>query len=144
MHDSLFARAQVVEADTELGAVLPHHLDLKLGVRVGNRQRTAGGWHVMVHRRERALGASHRASGLQQSFEGLWRGHLVHHVQIDIKQRRLSGGLSDHMRIPNYFKKRLRCHRGETCPPEYTSEDKGLADRARPRKALTTLVRRPL
>src|SRR5215475_3466046 len=84
VHDPLFRGTEVIQADTELRAVPPHHFDLKPGVGVGDRQCTVGSRHVMVHRCEGALRASHLASGLHKSLEGLWRSHLVHQMQIDV------------------------------------------------------------
>jgi hypothetical protein len=41
----------------------------------------------------------------------------MHQMQIDIKQGRLTGGLKDNVRIPNFVKKRLRRHQNEILPP---------------------------
>jgi hypothetical protein len=42
-------------------------------------------------------------------------------MQIDIKQGRLPGGLKNHVRIPNFLKKRLRRHQNESCLQKLTS-----------------------
>ena len=55
----------------------------------------------MVDGRNRALRLAHAAAGFAQSVEGLRRCDLVDQVQINVKQRRLPGGDTDHVLVPN-------------------------------------------
>jgi len=61
--DALSDFSEVEEPDAEVAAILAHHVDLRLRVEVGNRQRTIGGRDIMVERREGAIEPSDFAAG---------------------------------------------------------------------------------
>ena len=98
--DALIAVVEVVEANTEVLAVLPQGIDLLLGDLVGDRQRAAGGRHVVVDRGHGPLGPPHLPSGEPQRFEGLGAGHLVDELQVDIQDRLLALFAMHDMAVP--------------------------------------------
>src|SRR5207237_979619 len=54
---------------------------------LGSDLRAVGG-HVVVGRRERAVGPAHPAPGHPEAVESLRRGDLVDHVQVDVDEAR--------------------------------------------------------
>ena len=69
--DTLLDFPEVEEPDTEVAAILAHHLDLYFRVRVSNGQRTIGRRDVMVQGRKGALRAADFAASERQSLKGL-------------------------------------------------------------------------
>src|SRR6185503_14961986 len=61
VHDPLPPAAGRVERDAELGAVPLERLELRLREQIRDRPLLRG--HVVVHRRDRQVGAAHGASG---------------------------------------------------------------------------------
>ena len=90
------AMARVVYGElfyAEFLAVVVEELDLDLGDRIDDtlhptRTLTGGGRHVMVRRRHVGARTPGFAAGQAQPFEGLWRGHFMQEVQVDVDQRR--------------------------------------------------------
>ena len=61
----------------------------------------AGGRHVVVHRRDREVGAPHAAAREAQPVERLRRRHLVHEVEIDVEEIGLALGVMDDVVRPD-------------------------------------------
>ncbi len=92
VHDPLQGVAHAVEADPELLAVRRKRLDLLAGDRVGDAELEADGRDVVVHRRDRELGAADGATVHSQPVERLGGGDLVHEVQVDVEEVGLTVG----------------------------------------------------
>src|SRR5579875_1268553 len=107
VNNALTATVNAVEGNAELLAVPLQSLHLGAGDGVGHREVAIGCRHVMVHCRHREIGAAHLTSGQSQAFEGLWRGHFMYEMQVNIEQRRLALCLSYHMSLPDFFKHRF-------------------------------------
>ena len=86
VHDALAAMSAAVAADAELLAVAVERVELLLRELVADRLRERRRRHVVVGRRERAVGAAHRAAREAQPVEGLRARHLVDEVQVDEQQ----------------------------------------------------------
>ena len=86
VHDALAVVAHGVQRHTEVGAVVPQHLQLAARHQVGHRSADVGGGHVVVLGGHREVGAAHRAPGHAQPVEGLRGGDLVDEVQVDEQQ----------------------------------------------------------
>ena len=88
VHDPLALGAERVDGDAELRAVALERLDLHARELVldARRDRRAVGRRVVVGRRERAVGAAHRAPGQAQAVERLRARDLVDEVQVDVEQ----------------------------------------------------------
>ncbi len=71
-------------------AVLPQGIDLLLGDLIGDRQRAAGGRHVVVDGGHGPLGPPDLPAGEPQRFEGLGAGHLMDELQVDVQDRLLA------------------------------------------------------
>ena len=99
VHDPLAPAAGRVERDAELGAVPLERLELRFREQIRDRPLLRG--HVVVHRRDRQVGATHGASGHPEAVEGLRRGDLVDQMEVDEEQRRLAGGLGDDVAFPD-------------------------------------------
>jgi hypothetical protein len=76
--------------DAELGSVGPQRVDLLAGDRIGDRLVDVRGGDVVVLGRQGEVGSTHGASGEAEPVEGLRRGDLVHQVQVDVEQVRLT------------------------------------------------------
>ncbi len=71
VHDALAAMSPAVAADAELRAVAVERLELELRELVADRLGERGRRHVVIGRRERAVGAADRAPRHPQPVEGL-------------------------------------------------------------------------
>src|SRR5262249_5080368 len=83
--------------------------------RVGNRSVVRG--NVVVHGREREIGASHSPTRKPQAVEGLRRGHLVDQMQVDVDECRLGPLLSHEVALPDPIQQRLPHYSAETLMP---------------------------
>jgi hypothetical protein len=101
VHDAGAGIAHRVAADAELRAVAREHVDLRGRDRIGERLVEAGRRDVVVHRRDREIGAAHRAPFEPETVERLGRGHLVHEVEVDEQQLRLAGRRADDVGLPH-------------------------------------------
>jgi hypothetical protein len=102
--DPLVTGARSVEADAELLRVRAQGVELRLRHRI--RDRPGQGRDVVVHRRDRQLGAPHRSAREPQPLECLGGGDLVHEVQVDVEQRRLALLLQDDVGVPDLLEER--------------------------------------
>ena len=101
VHNPLLGRVHIEQLHAEVFAILLQGCDLARCDRIGDRGPARLGRNVMVDGRHRALRLAHATAGCPQSVESLRRGDLVDQVQINVKQRRLPGGDTDHMLLPN-------------------------------------------
>jgi hypothetical protein len=111
VHDALPLRAQRVQLDAEVGAVLLQLGDLRgrgvvqdgdLPLLVPGRRGRG-----VIHRRHGALGAPHLQVALAQPREGLRRGDLVDEVQVDVQDGRRVGRRGAHeVRVPDLLEQR--------------------------------------
>ena len=79
-------------------------VELRLRERVADRAELRR--DVVVHRRDRQVGAAHRPAGEPQRLERLRARHLVDEVQVDVEQRRLARPLVDDVRLPDPLEQR--------------------------------------
>ena len=106
MHDALSGVPHGMQCDVELNTVFGQLLHLLTRhfvgdqVDVGHVQARDVGGHVVVHGGQRELRATYGAPRHTEPVEGLGRRHLVHQMQVDEQQIRLTGGLADEMLIP--------------------------------------------
>ena len=101
MDDSLVGIVEVIESDSELFAVVPQRIDLLSRDHIGDGQGSIGGWDIVVGGGDGPLGAAHLASGEPKTFKSLSAGHLVHQVQIDVKDGLFSSFVMDHVLVPD-------------------------------------------
>ena len=104
--DALAPAARRVERDAELLAVRAQRVELGTRERIGDRPRERR--DVVVHRRDREVGAAHRSAGEPQPVERLRRRHLVDQVQVDVEERGLARRLVDDVALPDPVEQRLR------------------------------------
>ena len=90
--DALARVVHRVQADAELGAVLPQRLHLGAAHRIGDRQQRVGGRDVVVLGGQRQVRPPHAAAVQPQPVEGLRRGDLVDEVEVDVEQVRVRPG----------------------------------------------------
>ena len=107
VHDPLPVRLDSVEADAKVVGVLLERLYLLARYLVLDEQ-AVDRRHVVVDRRDSEVRAAHGAAGQAQALKRLRRRHLVHEVQIDIKERRLAGLLAHDVRVPDLVEHRSR------------------------------------
>ncbi len=139
VHDALFGRAEVEQAHPELAAVAAHHFDLRRRIGIGDRLGAVGGRNVVILGAEGAVERAHPASAVAQGLEGLRRRHLVHQVQIDIKQGGFAGLLADHVALPDFFEKRLSRHDGNSPLIQINAEPSIMPPRPAPSNMLRRL-----
>ena len=111
--DALAPAAGRVERDAELLAVRAQRLELGARERIGDRPGERR--DVVIHRRDREVGAAHRAARETQPVERLRRGDLVDQVEVDVEERGLARRLVDDVALPDPVEQRLR-HRGNGSP----------------------------
>jgi hypothetical protein len=99
--DPLVRRAEPVERDPELPAVLLQLLDLGRRHRVEDRQAARVRRDGVVGRRDRLLRVTDSQPTRAKSREGLGTRHLVNEVEIDRQDARSSGVLDDDMVVPD-------------------------------------------
>ena len=104
--DPLAPAAGRVERDAELVAVPPQRVELLLGERV--HRRVVAGRDVVVHRRDRQVGAADAPPGEPQALERLRRGDLVDEVKVDVEQVGAALGALDDVALPDLLEQRLR------------------------------------
>src|SRR5579885_3018989 len=91
VHDSLLARAEVEQGDTELAAVLAHHVDLQARIGIGDRLKLIDRRDIVIEGCKRAAQLADLAARVAQRLERLRRSDFVDQVEIDIEKRGLSG-----------------------------------------------------
>ena len=99
--DPLVGRAEAVERDPELRAVLVELADLVGGHRVEDRQAARVGRGGVVGRGDRQLGPAHREAALAKPGERLRARDLVDQVQVDGEDGRRVGLLDDDVVVPD-------------------------------------------
>ena len=104
--DAFAPAARRVQGNAELLAVRAQRLELSARERIGDRTRERR--DVVVHRRDREVGAAHGAAGETQPVERLRRRDLVDQVEVDVEERRLARRLVDHVALPDPVEQRLR------------------------------------
>ena len=104
-----------MQLDPELLAVRAQCVELGLRHRVCHRSRQ--GRDVVVHRRDGELGPANPAAGEPQPLERLGRGDLVHEVEVDVEQRRLTGLVENDVPVPDLVEQAPSRHQAtSTCP----------------------------
>ena len=86
VHDALAPVAHPVVRDAELLHVARERVELLARDVVLDRAREVPRRHVVVGRRDRAIGPPHRAAGEPQPLERLRARDLVDEVQVDVEQ----------------------------------------------------------
>ncbi len=104
--DALVAVVEIVKADAEILAILPQSIDLLPGDFVGNRQRSAGGRHVMIDGRHRSLRPPDLSPRKPQALEGLRAGYLVDELQVDVQDRLFAAFRMDNVIVPDFLEHR--------------------------------------
>ena len=93
----------------KLGCITGQHFDLNTRFLVGNSGRTVCGRDIVVRHCKRAVRRTHRAAGIAQPFKGLWTGHFMNKVPVNIDQTGAIILAMHNMRIPDFVKKGLWC-----------------------------------
>ena len=110
MHNSLARVIHEKFGYTQFGTVLVQGFHLHPGHRIRNTRGTVSGWNIMVRDRQDRIRAPGLAPGQAQSLKGLWRGHLMNKVAINIDQRRAIIVLPDQVCIPEFVVECLAGH----------------------------------
>ena len=97
--DALARRPPGIDRDAELLRVLREGIHLPGTRRVGHG--TVGRGDVVVHRRDREVGATHAAAGEPEGFERLRAGHLMDEMEIDVEEIRLAGRSMHDVALPD-------------------------------------------
>ncbi len=105
VHDALAGGAPGIERDAELVGVGLQRLHLLRADLVGHR--AVGRRHVVVHRRDREVGAANGAIVHAQALERLRARHLVHEMQVDVEEVGLAVGAMHDMAFPYLLSQRL-------------------------------------
>ena len=100
MHDAPLWVIEIKNWDVELLTVDLQLVQLFVCQVISQRQGQAGCRGGVIHACESAIGPAGSQSSLPQFGECLWRGDLVHQVQIDIKDCRCFRFLCYDMSIP--------------------------------------------
>ena len=74
--------------------------------RIGDRQMACRCRHVVIDGREGQIRAANLPPGKPQPLECLGRGHFMHQVAIDVKQRAAIVQLADDVRVPDLVEER--------------------------------------
>jgi hypothetical protein len=107
MYDASLWVIEIKNWDVELLAVDLQLLQLFISQVICQWQSQAGSWGGVIHGCESAIGPADSQSSLPQFGECLWRGDLVHQVQIDIKDCRCLRFLCYDMSIPELLEESL-------------------------------------
>ena len=99
--DALVGRADAVERDAELGAVVGQHLDLGGGHGVGDRQAPIMGRDRVVGGRHGLAGPADPQPASAQAGECLRAGDLVDEVQVDAQDGRGARLVADDVVVPD-------------------------------------------
>ena len=84
------------------------------------RRSSDGRRNVVVDGGEGQVGAAHFAASEAKAFESLWRGDLVHEVQVDVEQRGLALGGTHDVCVPDFIEECLRVDIGpQGLKPEF-------------------------
>ena len=109
MDDPLVRRADAVERDAELAAVVLQALHLGRGDLIGDREAAVGGRDRMVGGGDGLPRAPHTEAALAQAVEGLRARHLVDEVQVDAEDVGGSiGALGNDVLVPDLLDDRSR------------------------------------
>src|SRR4051794_16472947 len=108
VNDALAYRSPLVEIYPELLAVLSKRLHLLSGDLVPYRKPYLRRRHVVVHRGERKVWATHLAPREPQSLEGLRGGHLMDEMEVHVEEIRLSLRAPYYVLLPYLLYQRLR------------------------------------
>ena len=92
---------RVVERHAELFTVGAQRFDLLLRQRVRIRLNPGVGRDVVVLRREGEIRPTHLTTAEAKSLERLRRRHLMHEVEVDVQQVRLSHRAADQVFVPD-------------------------------------------
>ncbi len=84
-------------------------LDLLARDRIGDAELEADGRDVVIHRRDRELGAAHATTVHAQPVERLGRRHLVDEMEVDVEEVGLARRMVDDVLLPQLLAQRL-CH----------------------------------
>ncbi len=103
MDDAAMGARHAMQGDAELGGIRLHLPDLRRRQRVGDRHVQRGRRNRVIHRGDGPLGTTHLQPALAKTAESLWRGHLVHEVEVDVEDRRRIGSFGNDVRLPDLF-----------------------------------------
>ena len=112
VHDALPAVAEPVVRDAELLDVARQGVELLPRDLVLDGAGEIPRGHVVVGRRNGAIGPAHGAPGEPQAFEGLRARNLVDEMQVDIEQV-----AAERMLIPDFLVCGARSHPGSLAGP---------------------------
>jgi hypothetical protein len=101
-----------IVVDPEILGVLVQRRHLDAAV-LGHRRRIGAVQRrrdVMVRHRDGLFRRADLAAGHPQSFEGLWAGHFVDQMPVDVEEAGAILGLMDDMVVPDLVIKRTRSH----------------------------------
>ena len=101
VYDALERAEPVVQRHAELLAVPAKGVQLLLRDRIGDGQRQVPRRGIVVRGRDGEVGAAHSSARHAQAVERLRGSDLVHEVQVDVQDRRLSGLLVDDVAVPD-------------------------------------------
>ncbi len=102
VHDALLGRIHIEQRHAEISTILLQSLNLAGRNWIRDRSAARLGRNIVIDRGDCALRLPDPAACHAQSLEGLRRSDLVHQMQIDVKQRQLSGGNTDDVLIPDF------------------------------------------
>jgi|GEM_PF-4987767 len=84
MHDPLIDIVQVIQANSELFAIVAQCIDLLLGNRIGDRQTAIGRGNIVIRGRHSPLRSPHFPTSDPQPLKSLSAGDLMNQMQIDV------------------------------------------------------------
>ncbi len=108
--DALTLVAHAEQLDAVFAAIAIQRLDLGARQRIADTSGAARGRHVVICGGQHRAGAPRLAVRQAQAFEGLGRGHLVHHVAIDVEQRGTVALVAHDVLIPDLVVQCLAGH----------------------------------
>ncbi len=108
MHDALTGIADRDVGYREGGGVGLQRGDLQRAFRLLDRLVAGAGGNVVVHHRQRGLGAAHAAAGQAQALESLGAADLVHQMPVDVEQAGAIRQALHHVGVPDFFEHRAR------------------------------------
>ena len=109
--DALVRRAEAVERDAELAAVVGQLLDLRGGHGVGDRQAPVVGRDRVVGRRHGLARSADGQAALAEAGEGLRARHLVDEVEVDPEDGRGARFVGDDVVVPDLLDEGARLSR---------------------------------
>src|SRR5512144_2155958 len=109
--DDTLALVELVEIlDAEILGILRQRRDLLGAFRIRIWLATVGGRNVVINYRQCFVGCMHLAAGGAQAFKGLWRGHLMHEMTININETRPIRLLVNQVVFPDFVVERTWFH----------------------------------